>query len=82
MNHLQYEIRSKVNGLRQFSNRDVNIARPGATALIMPQLAAGRLPDDDIPGMNDSCRGRDRVNLLRNLRAISEEFALIRFMQA
>ena len=49
MNHLQYEIKSTVNRLRQFSDHDVNIARHGPHLKYCLRL----VPDDGIPGSID-----------------------------
>jgi hypothetical protein len=69
MNHLQNKTR-KANGLRQFSNLDVNIAVARDHTLI------------DLPGPRlGTAAGENHVNLPFNLRTISKEFAPIRFMQ-
>jgi len=69
MNHLQNKTR-KANGLRQFSNLDVNIAVARDHTLI------------ELPGSRPGAAANEhQVNLPLNLRTISKEFAPIRFMQ-
>jgi len=75
------KIGSKVNGLRQFSNRDVNITLPGASLLnclyFTRYSPGGRKPEATETGHPD----REAHNFNRNLRAISEDFAPFSFMQ-
>jgi pilus assembly protein Flp/PilA len=81
MNHLQNKMRGKANGLRQFSNRDVNNALPGLHPNILSLGVAGG-PGPQVQDATDANGDENRVSFPRNLRAILEEFVPISFIQA